>query len=109
MSKQSLESLIKEGRIQIFAEKNTKEYVKAMLGKFDKNFGMSFEGNIDVRILYSKSGPFVVDMAPSDPSSYIQSVNNKDDSEKSVIFSSIDCVQIKMSDLIYQIRYFYLN
>ncbi|VVB82029.1 Uncharacterised protein [uncultured archaeon] len=111
MSKQSLEALIKQGRINIFAVENTKEYVKALLSKFENNFGMEFEGNIDVRVLYSKSGPysFALDIAPSDNSSYILSVNSLENCEKSQIFCSIDCVQIKISDLIYQIRYSHLN
>ncbi len=112
MPKQSLDSLIKEGKVHIFAEKNTQEYIKALLCKFEKNFGLSFEGSIDVHFYYPKHSPsisFIIDMAPSNPSSYIQSVNNKEDSEKSLIYSSMDCVQIRISDLLYQIRYFHSN
>lgn len=92
-----------EGKIKIFGEDNTAEYIKALLSKLERNVDLNFDGAINVRLRYSNKLTFL-DIAPMDTRSFITSIKTKKDSEHTTLYWNPGCVQIQISDVVYQLR-----
>jgi len=105
MSMQSIDKLVAEGRIRILEEENTAEYVKVLLDKLEKNVNFSFVGNINLKLYYPKTGPFFLDITPFDSRAHIVSLDTKENSENTYVYWFPGCIQIKLSDIVYQIRF----
>lgn len=104
----TLEDLIEQGRIRILPEELDFQYAKMYLEKFVKNFEMTFQGDLDVDLIFTKKGPFIANIAPSNEHSYIHFVKNREFAEESgTICSYKNYVQVLLKNAIYQIRYSY--
>jgi hypothetical protein len=101
-----LEDLIEQRRINILPGGAYSEYTKMALEKFVDNFDISFQGNINVNLLFTQVGPFILDIFPSDKQSYIHFVTTKKNpKEDGIICGYSDCMQISLRTIGYQIRY----
>lgn len=108
MSKELLEELIGQERIQIIPSEVWGEYTRMALEKFDANFDLDFEGKVKVDLLFPKVGSFIVSIAPSNPWSSVLFVKTKENLEENVAICGYnDCIQIKFKTLNYQVKYLY--
>ena len=102
----TLDNLIEQGKITIIPKEVYYKYVKMGLEKFINQFDMTFEGKIDANLIFPVSGPFIIDIYPSNNHSYIHFVRTKKEvNEEKIICSYNNCTQISLKSIIYQIRY----
>lgn len=101
----NLGDLIKLGRIKIIPEDVYSEYTQMGLEKFIANFDFCFNGNIDVDLIFTKKGNFVIQIMPSDKKSYIEFIKDRKTSEEHITWSYGNCTQIRLKGMDYQIHY----